>query len=78
LFQLLLEANERRENKVETTFLLFALVSSEARNAELEKRIRGFEKLTENLSNEIDRRAGEAASPKRKDFHDSNSFLKAA
>jgi predicted site-specific integrase-resolvase len=75
---LLPEAKERRENKVETTFLLFALVSSEARNAGLEKRIKGFEKLTENLSNEIDRRAGEAASLKRKDFHDSNSFLKAA
>lgn len=72
------KANERRENKVETTFLLFALVSSEARNAELEKRIKGFERLTGNLSKEIDRRAGEAASPKRKDFHDSNSFLKAA
>ncbi len=63
---------------METTFLLFALVSSEARNAGLEKRIKGFEKLTENLSNEIDRRAGEVASPKRKDFHDLNSFLKAA
>ncbi len=72
------KANERRENKVETTFLLFALVWSKARNAELEKRIQGFERLTENLSNEIDRRAGEAASPKRKDFHDSNYFLKAA
>jgi hypothetical protein len=63
---------------VETTFLLFALVSSEARNAELEKRIEGFERLTGNLSNELDRRAGEAASPKRRDFRDSNSFLKAA
>jgi hypothetical protein len=63
---------------MEITFLLFALVSSEARNAELEKRIRGFERLTENLSKEIDRRAGEAASPKRRNFHDSSSFLKAA
>ncbi len=63
---------------METIFLLFALVSLGVRNAELEKKIRGFERLTENLSNEIDRRAGEAASPKRKDFHDSNSFLKAA
>ncbi len=72
------KANERRENKVETTFLLFTLVWSKAKNAQLEKRIQGFERLTENLSNEIDRRAGEAALAKRKDFHDSNSFLKAA
>jgi hypothetical protein len=63
---------------VETTFLLFALVSSEARNAALEKRIKGFERLTGNLSKEIDRRAGEAASSKRRDFRDSSSFLKAA
>ncbi len=63
---------------METTFLLFTLALLKARNAELEKRIKGFERLTGNLSNEIDRRAGEFASPKRKDFHDSNSFLKAA
>jgi hypothetical protein len=63
---------------VETTFLLFALAVSEARNAELEKRIKGFERLSGNLSNEIDRRAGEAASSQRNDFRDSNSFLKAA
>jgi hypothetical protein len=54
------------------------LVSSEARNAGLEKRIQGFERLTENLSNEIDCRAGEAASPTQRDFRDSSSFLKAA
>jgi hypothetical protein len=63
---------------VETTFLLFALAATKARNAELGKRIKGFERLTKNLSKEIDRRAGEAASPKRKDFRDSSSFLKAA
>ncbi len=63
---------------MEITFLLFALVASEARNAGLEKRIKDFERLTGNLSKEIDRRAGEAASPKRKDFRESNSFLKAA
>jgi hypothetical protein len=75
---LLKQTSGEIENKVDTTFLLFALAASEARNAQLEQRIKGFERLTGNLSNEIDRRAGEAASPKRKDFHDSNSFLKAA
>jgi hypothetical protein len=55
---------------VETTFLFFALALLKARNAELEKRIKGFERLTGNLSNEIDRRAGEFASPERNNFQD--------
>ncbi len=51
---------------METTFLLFALVLSEARNAELERKIKGFESLTEALSTEVDRQRVEVELIKKK------------
>ncbi len=51
---------------METTFLLFALVLSEARNVELEKKIKGFESLTQALSMEVDRQREEIEFMKKK------------
>jgi hypothetical protein len=40
-------------------FLLFALVLSEVKNAELQKRIDGFENITASLASEVDRKSKE-------------------
>jgi hypothetical protein len=78
ILSIAIQGKRAERNEVETIILLFALASLKARNAELEKRIKGFERLAGNFADEIDRRAGEFASPKRNNFQDSNSFLKAA
>jgi hypothetical protein len=44
---------------MEFKFLLSALVLSEMKNAELQKRIDGFEMISETLSNEVDRLSDE-------------------
>ncbi len=41
------------------TNLFFVLALSEARNAELNKRVEGFERMTKTLSTEIDRQREE-------------------
>jgi hypothetical protein len=48
------------------TNLSIALVLSETRNAELEKKVKGFESLTKALSTEVDRQRGEIESMKKK------------
>jgi hypothetical protein len=48
------------------TNLSIALVLSEIRNSELEKKVKGFENLTKVLSTEVDRQRGEIESMKNK------------
>jgi hypothetical protein len=48
------------------TNISIALVLSETRNAELERKIKGFESLTKVLSLEVDRQRGEIESVKKK------------
>jgi hypothetical protein len=48
------------------TNLFIALVLSERRNAELEKKVEGFENLTKVLSTEVDRQRGVIELVKRK------------
>ena len=55
-------------------FLLFALVLSEEKNAELQKRVKGFEMITENLSSEVDRQSKEIRLLKQKRFRKSRSL----
>jgi hypothetical protein len=47
------------------TNLFIALVLSETRNSELEKKVKGFENLTKVLSMEVDRQQQEIESMKR-------------
>jgi hypothetical protein len=55
-------------------FLLFALVLSEVKNAELQKRIDGFELITASLSNEVDRQSKEIKALKQKRYKKSSSL----
>jgi hypothetical protein len=59
---------------MELKFLLFALVLSEEKSAELQKRIKGFEMITENLSSEVDRQSKEIRLLKQKRFKKSRSL----
>lgn len=59
-------------------YILFALVLSEVRNIELEKRIKGFERLTLSLSNEIDRQSKEIRLLKQRRSKNSKSLRLAA
>lgn len=64
---------------MENTNLLLALVLSEVRNAELEKKNKGFERLVEILSMEVDRqRAQIEAMKKQGKVLKFNSLKKAA
>jgi cell division septum initiation protein DivIVA len=59
-------------------FLLFALVLSEERNAELQKRIEGFERITSSLSNEVDKQSKEIKALKQNRYKKSSSLQLAA
>jgi hypothetical protein len=59
-------------------FLLFALVLSEERNAELQKRIDGFERITTSLADEVDRQSEEIKLLKQKHYKKSGSLQLAA
>jgi ssRNA-specific RNase YbeY (16S rRNA maturation enzyme) len=51
---------------MQTTNLYFVLVLSEARNAELNRKVEGFERITKVLSMEVDRQREEIELMKRK------------
>ncbi len=51
---------------MKTANLFLALALSEARNAELNKRVEGFERMTKTLSTEIDRQREEIELMSRK------------
>ncbi len=59
-------------------FLLFALVLSEVKNAELQKRIDGFESITASLADEVDRQSEEIKLLKQKRYKKSGSLQLAA
>ncbi len=64
---------------MENTNLYFVLVLSEAKNVNLEKKIRGFESLTRTLADEIDKQKREIEKLRaRQKPRRLNSFLKAA
>jgi ssRNA-specific RNase YbeY (16S rRNA maturation enzyme) len=60
------------------TNLSIALVLSETRNAELEKKIKGFENLTKVLSLELDKQQEEIESMKQRKVLKFNNLRKAA
>jgi hypothetical protein len=60
------------------TNLSIALVLSETRNAELEKRVKGFEKLTKILSLEVDNQRKEIEAMKQRKVLNFNNLRKAA
>lgn len=55
-------------------FLLFALVLSEVKNAELQKRVSGFERITAGLADEVDRQSKKIKLLRRKRYKKSNSL----
>jgi hypothetical protein len=59
-------------------FLLFALVLSEVKNVELQKRIDGFESIAASLASEVDRQAKEIRLLKQKRYKKSSSLQLAA
>jgi hypothetical protein len=60
------------------TNMSIALVLSETRNAELEKRIKGFENLTKVLSLEVDNQRKEIEAMKQRKVLKFNNLRKAA
>jgi hypothetical protein len=60
------------------TNLSIALVLSETRNAELEKKIKGFENLTKVLSIEVDNQRNEIEAMKQRKVLKFNNLRKAA
>jgi hypothetical protein len=60
------------------TNISIALVLSETRNAELEKRIKGFENLTKILSLEVDKQRKEIEAMKQRKVLKFNNLRKAA
>jgi hypothetical protein len=60
------------------TNLSIALVLSETRNAELEKKIKGFENLTKILSIEVDNQRNEIEAMKKRKVLKFNNLRKAA
>ena len=60
------------------TNISIALVLSEMRNAELEKKIKGFENLTKILSLEVDRQREEIETMKQRKVLNFNNLRKAA
>jgi hypothetical protein len=60
------------------TNISIALVLSETRNAELEKRIKGFENLTKILSLELDKQREEIETMKQRKVLKFNNLRKAA
>ncbi len=61
-----------------TTILLFALTAFEARNVELERKIKGFENLTKILSIEVDNQRNEIEAMKQRKVLKFNNLRKAA
>jgi hypothetical protein len=59
-------------------FLLFALVLSEVKNAELQKRIDGFENITASLASEVDRQSKEIKQIKQRRYKKPGSLQLAA
>jgi hypothetical protein len=55
-------------------FLLFALVLSEVRIAELQKRVGGFERITASLADEVDQQSKEIKLLKQQRYKKSSSL----